>query len=142
MKNKSTSAYLALCMLGLLLFFTACKNDDGPKPGPTGKKDQISKVWKVETVLVNNSPDQTTNYSSYRFEFKKDGTYTFTLGTDSGSGSWEFTSNEQKIVFDKGTAQEALVNVLSLSDSQLEIEFTFTGNGKTGERKVIYKLKS
>jgi outer membrane biogenesis lipoprotein LolB len=138
-----------LLLLAALLLVAACE-EDKPAPGPTppdpvtqpaGKKEQISKIWKADAMLVNNSPAQGVDFSGYTFQFKADNTYSFVAGTYSGTGPWEFNSNAQQVILDKGTQNQRSAAIISLSSSRLELEFTEPATPKTGERKILFKLK-
>jgi hypothetical protein len=132
-----------LLLAAVLVMATSCKKDN-PTPGPdkpeTSRKDEMSKTWKVSAILVNNAPAEGVDLSSYRFEFKKSGDYNITAGSLTGTGDWELSSNEEKLILDKGTSSQKTAEILSLTDSKLELEFT-EANGKTGEQKVLFKLK-
>lgn len=120
----------------------SCKKDPVPGPAPeTGKKAQISKTWKVTSMLVNNSPAPGVDLGGYSFAFKTDGAYAITAGTYSGAGTWDLNSTGQQIILDAGTTAERAAVIVSVSDTRLEIEFTEPATGKTGERKVLFKLK-
>ncbi len=140
---KRITSNLMLLLAAVLVMAASCKKDE-PKPGPdepkTTRQDEISKTWKVSAILVNNAPAPGVDFSDYRFEFKKSGTYDITAGALSGTGNWELNSNQEKVIFDKGTDEQRTAEILSLTDSKFELEFTET-SGKTGEQKVVFKLK-
>jgi hypothetical protein len=140
---KRITSNLLLLLAAVLVMAASCKKDD-PKPGPdepeTTRQDQISKTWKVSAILINNAPAAGVDFSSYSFEFKKSGSYDIEAGTLSGTGKWELNSNEEKLILDKGTDTQKTADILSLTDSKLELEFT-EASGKTGEQKVLFKLK-
>ncbi len=144
---KRITSNLLLLLAAVLVLATSCKKDNpGPKPEPDeeekgSRTELISKTWKVSAMQINNAPAEGIDFSDYRFQFKKGGTYDITAGTLSGTGDWEFNSNEQKVIFDKGTDNQKTAAILSLTDSKLELEFTEAANGKTGEQKILFKLK-
>ena len=132
-----------LLLAAVLVMAASCKKED-PAPGPdtpeTTRKDEISKTWKVTAILINNAPADGVDFSSYSFEFKKSGSYDITAGSLTGTGKWELNSNEEKLILDKGTSSQKTADILSLTSSKLELEFT-EASGKTGEQKVLFKLK-
>ena len=147
---KRITSNLMLILAAVLVMAASCKKenptpDNGgtPDPGKPGatKKEQISKTWKVDAMLVNNSPAPGVDYSGYSFTFKTDNTYNFNAGTYSGSGPWELNSTGQQVLLSKGTASERVGVIVSLTDNRLDLEFTDAATGKTGETKTLFKLK-
>jgi hypothetical protein len=150
---KRITSNLLLLLAAVLVMAASCEKN--PSPGPTPpdpnnpgpgtpgatKKEQISKNWKVESMLINNSPAQGVDYSGYTFTFKTDNTYDINAGTYSGSGAWELNSTGQQILLSKGTSSERVAVILSLTDTKLDLEYTNAATGKTGEQKVVFKLK-
>lgn len=124
----------------LFLLQCSCKDGDdtNPKPDKASQTTLIAQTWWIDQVLINGKADETTDYSKVRFAFDTDGTYTIS-GNNLTEGSWEFAGNEQKILFDKGTTNEALVPILRLTENQLTLEFTQEG-GKSGAVKLEYQL--
>jgi hypothetical protein len=143
---KRITSNLLLLLAAVLVMAASCEKNPTPGPTPppdeeTTKKEQISKTWKVTSMLVNNSPAQGVDFSGYTFTFKTDNTYNFNAGTYSGSGPWQFNSNEQQVLLSKGTDKERVGVIISLTDTRLDLEFTTAASGKTGEQKVLFKLK-
>lgn len=140
---KRITSNLLLLLAAVLVMAASClKKDPVPAPVPdTDKKAQISKTWRVTSLLVNNSPAQGVDLDRYSFEFETDGTYDITAGSLTGTGKWQLNSNEQKLVLDKGADHEKTATILSLTDSKLELEFTEPADGKAGEQKILFKLK-
>lgn len=145
---KRITSNLMLLLAAVLVMAASCKKEnptptdptDPDKPGAT-KKEQLSKTWKVDAMLVNNSPAQGVDPSGYSFTFKTDNTYSFTAGTYSGSGPWELNSTGQQVLLGKGTPGERVGVIVNLTDNRLDLEFTDAATGKTGERKTLFKLK-
>ncbi|MCJ8166668.1 hypothetical protein MKJ04_17615 [Pontibacter sp. E15-1] len=57
------------------------------------------------------------------FTFNKNGSYLFSFDGDTDNGTWEFASDEQKLVMDKGTDDEHTVDILKLTATSLNIEW-------------------
>ena len=149
---KRITSNLMLLLAAVLVMAASCEKNPTPttppdpnNPGPgtpgASKKEQISKNWKVESMLVNNSPAQGVDYSGYTFTFKTDNTYNFNAGTYSGSGALEFNSTGQQVLLSKGTANERVGVIVTLTNTKLDLEFTTAASGKTGEQKVLFKLR-
>jgi hypothetical protein len=127
-----------MLMLTICLAMMACKEgDEGTMPEPT-PFEMISRTWKVQSVTVNGQADNTTDYSNYRFTFNTNQTYSFTI-PDNRQGAWELIANATALTLDKGTAQEQRVEVPTLSETLLELEFTEQSE-KTGTRRILYAL--
>lgn len=62
-------------------------------------------------------------FSGSTFKFNTNGSYDAELGDISNNeeveGTWEFASNETKIIFDKGTDDEETYDIVTLSSSTL-----------------------
>jgi hypothetical protein len=135
MKNIHISLFAVLIMLCLPLLALKCENVD-----PPGKEALLSKEWKVSQVLINNIPDQSVDYSTYRRRFDASGNYTFTDGPGTTlTGTWEFDSNEQNLILDKNTSKQQTVRVVVLDANNLELEFVMK-NYKMDQYLVVYKM--
>jgi hypothetical protein len=134
MKNIHISLFALLMVLCLPLLALKCENVD-----PPSKEQLLSKEWKVSQVLINNIPDQSVNYTSYRRRFDN-GNYTFT--NEPGTiltGTWEFDSNKQNLILDKNTSKQQTARVLVLDANNLELEFVVE-NYKMDQQVVVYKM--
>jgi hypothetical protein len=100
---KRITSNLLLLLAAVLVMAASCEKNptpttppdpNNPSPGTPGssKKEQISKAWKVESMLINNSPAQGVDYSGYTFTFKTDNTYSINAGTYTGSGPGNSTA--------------------------------------------------
>jgi hypothetical protein len=123
----------------LLFFGVACKKEDDSM-NPAQRTEQLSQLWQMNSVLVNGQPYSGTEYNNWQFDFRKDGTYTFSNGSTSEPGTWELNSNNNKLLLDKGTSSEVLFTILQLDRDNLEVESSQTST-KTGETKIAFLLK-
>jgi hypothetical protein len=73
MQNIRLSPFSLLFVLCLPLLALKCETVDPPTT-----EELLSKEWKVKQVLINNIPDQSIDYTSYRRQFNATGDYTFT----------------------------------------------------------------
>ena len=135
MKNIRLSLYSLLVILSLPLLALKCENVN-----PASKEEMLSKEWKVSQVLIDNIPDQSVDYSSYRRRFDASGNYTFTNNPATIlTGTWEFDSNKQNLILDKNTGKPQTVRVVVLDATHLELEFVVE-NYKFGQQVVLYKM--
>ncbi|MBZ0247959.1 MAG: hypothetical protein K8H85_18585 [Cyclobacteriaceae bacterium] len=128
-------------VFGILLVSQGCKKDSGP--GETVEDIQLrklSKTWNATSVKLDNV-DQ-TDYDNFALTISGTaGSPTFgysvtgrptTLSPWLSSGQWKFgASPETQIVRDPDTGDE-LNLTYSVTDTQLQITFTFTGDGYPG----------
>jgi hypothetical protein len=104
------------------------------------KLEVISRVWKVEQVLLNDSIDRTTDFKDYSFEFKDNGKYIFSGLKNQIEGTWEFAGGETKLILNKNTSQEEMVDILLLNQIQLHMGYSQSTH-ITGFQKASFKLK-
>jgi hypothetical protein len=102
--------------------FASCKKEETPAP-PT-KKEMLTKTWKIQSLTANGQQMPDSFFVNSRLTFKADGTYTETDGSDTDTGTWEFTDNDTKILMDKGTSDEQSADILELSSSKLRMKET------------------
>jgi hypothetical protein len=130
-----------LLLLATALSFIAHAGKDSGTTGTSIKtrKELISRVWRVEQVLVNNTIDQTGDFRNSRFEFSKDGKDTFSRKDGKVQGTWELMPDEQKLILDKGTPDADAVEILMLSESQFYLSFS-EQTSKMASAASVFKL--
>lgn len=127
-----------LIMLTICLAMMACKEEEEPAAPDATPSEVISRTWKVQSVTIDGQADNATDYSAYRFTFNANQTYRFVM-PDTQEGSWELIANASALTLDKGTAREQRVEVQTLTETQLHLEFTEESD-KTGTRRILYAL--
>jgi hypothetical protein len=140
--NKIRIFFSIPFLLIMSLVFVAA-NCNKPEPSPIPNEVQtLSKEWRIKRVLINNVVDQNTNYSAYRRRFDPDGNYSFTDGPGkTKTGKWKLASNNQRMVLDEATMDEATMVILNgINNNELHLEVTLPADYKHGERKAIYEL--
>jgi hypothetical protein len=141
-------------IFSLFLFvFVACdddKNDDN-------QNQRASKVTEVENRAINGQQWRVTNYTNenvdltasftgYIFEFDSNNLVTVTNGSDNFSGNWSVTDDggddDSKSEFDDIDFNLQFINppmfveltedweILSISDSKIELRHTSGSNGR------------
>ena len=130
-----------LLLIATALAFIAHAGKDTVAGGPSVKTriDLISRGWRVEQVLVNHSLDQTGDFKNSRFEFSKNGKYSFSRKDGKVQGTWELLPDEQKLILDKGTPDADSVEVVLLSETQLYLSFP-EKSSKLGSDNSLFKL--
>lgn len=130
-------------VFGVLLVSQSCSKSSGPGESVQDiQLGKLSKTWNATSVKLDGA-DQTT-YTNFAltitgtagntsFGYTAAGRPT-TLSPWPSSGTWAFgASPETQIVRDPGT-QDELNMTYSVTDTQLQITFTFNGTGYPGGR--------
>ena len=121
---------------------SSCDKDDDKEPSRTALL--TDPTWQGNRAFIDGQ-DITSliDIDNTSFKFKTNGTYDVVLSGTAENGTWEFTNNEQKLLLDKGTDGELPVDILRLTDSNLDIKWTEededTGEMYTVELRFIKK---
>ena len=126
-----------------LLLYSSCNKNETPQPSTEEvQMGKLAKTWKIDIVTLDGVT-KTTDYANFQLTLSGTATsppyaYTTTgrpaLSPWLSSGTWVFGDNaETQIIRDKGTADE-LATTYSVSDTKLQITFTFSGSGYPGGR--------
>lgn len=86
-------------LLLVVASFAACKKyEEGPAISFRSKTARVANTWEVESYTINGT-DYTSTLANinYMETYDKDGNYSYTSSAGSGSGRWEFQSNEEQI---------------------------------------------
>jgi hypothetical protein len=150
MKILCNSALLVLA-LGTVLTYSSCDNGGGTDP--TVEEVQLEKLtgtWGVAGTGTNVTLDgvsQKTDYTNFKLILAgTPGNDEFGYSTESrpaklnpwpSSGNWGFGVNpEATIVRDPNKATDVLEMSYTVSDTHLELTFTFMGTGYSRTSKV------
>jgi hypothetical protein len=130
-----------LLLIATVLSFIVHAGNDKVAGGSSVKtrKDLISRIWRVEQVLGNQNMDKTGDFKNSRFEFSKDGKYTWSLKSGKVQGTWELVPDEQKLILDKGTPDADAVEIVMLSENKLYLSFQ-DESSKIGSDTSLFKL--
>ena len=126
-----------LAFVALFSLVSCTKNDDNSGSNNNGATPAAG-IWKISYFF--DKQDETSNYSSYTFEFGSNGSLSATNGSQSWSGTWStgFDDSKDKFLIDfSGTVPSALAEleedwlILSIDDNFMHFEHTSGGNGDT-----------
>lgn len=151
MKLKLT--LLAFC--GLLVFAGCKKDKDDATPNNTQQDSKtkeliVGKGWKLtaakaliplidtdSTDLINSTNPLVTTYVSCIKDdiitYNENGTYTLNNGGTAcdpalpASGTWELSADQKTLTTDKGTDNERVLNLLSVSSTTINATTTYSG---------------
>lgn len=92
---------LSLLVAGSITLISCGKYEEGPGLSLRGKKGRLAGDWIVEKATATTGSsvvDFTSQMSGYEWTYDKDGTFTFTWGSVSSVGSWEFDSDKSNLI--------------------------------------------
>jgi hypothetical protein len=124
---KKIKLLSALFLLGSVLLISSCKKDDDPALTKTQLLTQ--NTWKYSSGTSSDPLGQLVLafYSGAEYTYKTDKTYSYLIFTQPLSGKWEFSTDETKLITDKGTTEELTYDILKLDTSALEVKYTDSG---------------
>lgn len=95
---KTMNFFVAVAIAGSsLMAVSSCgKYDDGPKFSLLTKKMRLVGDWDAKEH-IDSDGTSTSDNSDDIITFKKNGDYAYTSGNTSYNGTWEFTSDKEKI---------------------------------------------
>ncbi|MEO5645200.1 MAG: hypothetical protein ABIQ40_00355 [Bacteroidia bacterium] len=97
MKTKALFFFAVILMT--ITIFSGCKKyDEGPAMSIHSKKARIENLWRFEKVNDQSGGDMTADYINITAEFKKNGDFIITDGTDTEAGMWELSSDKEDII--------------------------------------------
>jgi hypothetical protein len=144
---KSLKLVLLLLSVGVLFSLTNCGGDSKPAESVADQQlTKLSKTWKLTSVTLDGTAVTTPSYAA--FQLVVTGTkgatsfgYT-TAGRPSlspwkASGTWSFVKGQEPtaITRDPDTADTLPITYV-VSETTLELNFTFTGAGYTRTDQV------
>jgi hypothetical protein len=121
MKNLRLLSFLFVALvMGAL---TSCSKDDDDAT-PSAQALLTAKQWQGNKYLIDGDDMSSfIDIDEMFWKFDSDGSYVVEVDGDSESGKWEFASNNQQLVLDKGTADEFTLDILKLTNTSLNLEF-------------------
>lgn len=132
---------------GMLISLSGCKKPE-PTP-PTPQEVQLgllSKTWKIKTVTLDGTA-KTTDYTGFTLVITgTPGSSSFSYTTTGrpstspwpASGTWTFgTDPLSDIIRDPGSTADKLDMKYSVTDTQLQLSFDFSGTGYTARTAVV-----
>ncbi len=94
---KTIHKFALLVFLSAIITVTGCKKyPDGPLLSLHSRTERVANTWKVDNYKVNGN-DYTSLVSGYTETYSKDGNYSYTWGSVSGTGSWKFQNSDKEI---------------------------------------------
>jgi len=124
---------------GLSLAFTGCKKyEEGPMFSLASKKARVVNIWKVEKVIENGQVVTSLMLLTSSWEFKEDNTFVITNGTFTDTGTWDFDSKKENLLFTiTGSSTVEEVEILKLKSD--EFWFKIADGTDTEEYHLVTK---
>lgn len=83
---------------GLTFVFASCgKYEDGPGLSLLTKKARVSGTWDPVEYIDGADGQVTADNSTDTYTLDKDGTYTYTSGSTTYTGTWQFTNDKEQL---------------------------------------------
>jgi hypothetical protein len=122
MRIKKIFLVLTLTLIAVLAVNThsVLAQDDATKVIP-----YLCKTWQTEEAFLNGKTVDPQDISEIVVTFNEDGTYKYWEENEPDTGVWILENNGSRIVFDKGTDDEMLYDILLLEAGKLEVKFTY-----------------
>lgn len=106
--------HLSIIFLAVVVLFSACKTEDNNvNPSSGGNNNSGVLVtgvnWRV-SYFYDNDKDETSDFSGYTFEFRSDNTLVANNGSNTISGTWNETvdDNLPRLVIQLNTTNDKL----------------------------------
>lgn len=142
---KRLNFLIVLALLGVASFFWQCGSDPAPTKNPQDEQlEKLSKTWKVNSanaVLFSSTGTQqpVSGYDNFEitisgtpgqstFNFNTSGRPPGIVGPWPATGTFTFGSDFATVF----TRNDGLVITYSVTDTQLQMTFSYTGAGFTG----------
>ncbi|MBI3580370.1 MAG: S41 family peptidase [Ignavibacteriales bacterium] len=118
-----TKFFILIILVYAVTVHYGCKNST--EPGASRTDLLTSTPWQVQKVLIPGSTpgqtiDVTGQFPYVTILFTKEGSYV----TTTQSGTWEWTEQETKILFDKNSTTQSTATILELNANALRISMT------------------
>jgi hypothetical protein len=120
-----------LTLLVVLFALSSCnKYPDGPAFSLLSKKERLSNTWKIDQYFengVNKTADANNVLKDYNLTIDKSGSYSltyklFSILSVSESGTWDFVSNNENVLFTKTSPSPVSTtewSILKLKENEL-----------------------
>lgn len=118
-----------LFALLLVAGLSSCGKDDDKDKEPTKRDLLTAGEWTGQAIYIfgNDASQLFIDQLGYditknKVKYDKAGTYVDSYERRSVNGTWEFTNDEQSLIFDKGTSDENTVRIVRLTATEFYIE--------------------
>ncbi|HXC06146.1 MAG TPA: hypothetical protein VNZ86_15420 [Bacteroidia bacterium] len=131
MKTNLRISLFAFLFAGLIIpSLQSCqKYPDGPFISLHTRTERVAQTWKVENYMINGN-DKTSLYNNYSETYTQQGSYSYSWGVFSGSGTWAFADNDSDIQLSGISNQGNHTLVILKLEQKAFWYYYMDGNGK------------
>ncbi|MCC9168386.1 DUF5004 domain-containing protein [Pontibacter harenae] len=133
-------------LLAFLIMLTAvsCSKENEKEDDVEPNKYELltANTWQGNRIFIEGQDwSSLFDMDDTNMTFNKNGTYVYLLGGETNEGTWELTADDQKLLMNKNTEEEFSVDILTLTNSNLNItweeEDEDTGGSYTIELRLL-----
>jgi len=131
MKTIKKLPVFVILLVGLLIpMIQSCKKyPDGPLISFHSRTERVANTWKVDNYQKNGT-DYTSLMSGYTETYTKDGNYSYSFGSVSGTGTWAFQNHDKNIQLN-GLTNQGTYSLVILKLEEKEFWYYYMdGNDK------------
>ncbi len=131
MKALKKINLFAVLLAGLMMSTVqSCKKyPEGPAISFHSRTERVANTWKVDNYKKNGN-DYTSLMADYSETYTKSGAYSYSLGSISGTGTWEFQNNDKEIKLTGISNQKTYVLVILKLEEKAFWYYYMDGNDK------------
>ena len=120
-KTIQTLSLIILTALFIMPFQGCGKYEEGPSFSLKTKKGRLCQSWTVDKYVDPNGNETAGTVDDGIYTYEKDGTYSWSDGSVSISGTWEFDDSKESIetTITVITAVTASAKIIKLTSSEL-----------------------
>ena len=126
--KKAISLSLPLLFVAAALFTGCGKYEEGPGLSLMSKKGRLAGTWTVEKATSTSggiSVDVTSAFANMSWTYEKDGTYKFTWGALTETGSWEFGDKKETVITTDSTNDKDTATIYRLKNKEFWTKDTY-----------------
>ena len=117
-KNIQTLSLILLTALFIMPFQGCGKYEEGPSFSIKTKKGRLCQSWTIDKFVDPNGNETAGTVGDGVYTYEKDGTYSWSDGSVSVSGTWEFDASKENIETTLLTVT-ASAKIIKLTSSEL-----------------------
>ena len=135
---------ILLALIAAATSFTRCGDDAPPAEDPQDVQlTKLSQTWKASNVTFNSTP--VTGYENFQiimsgtkgqdtFSYTSSGRPVGVLTPWAASGTFTFGTDFSTVLIRDQTSSDVTTVTYSVTDTQLQMTFTYAGSGYVGSR--------
>jgi hypothetical protein len=118
-----------IALIAIPTMESCSKYPDGPVISFRSRAERVANTWKIDNYKVNGD-DYTSLLSGYTETFSKDGAYSYSWGSISGTGNWAFQNKDEEIRLTGTSNQDSYTMVILKLEEKQFWYYYMDGNDK------------